>query len=274
MEYKIIASDLDGTLLNDKKEVSPENLSAIARMAELGVYFVPCSGRTLSEIPENVKSIPSVRYIIHSDGAVIYDKHTGERIERCMTQGVAKPALDILFEYENSMTVRYKGESYVDASVHTAENYTYHRVESFYQDMIFSVCRPMWDFKRFCHGLDGIEMICIQFHSQDALEECFLRLEGLEGISITRLEEQSFEIYSAEAGKGNGILRLAEHLGFDKEETVAMGDSGNDIDMLRKAGLALVMSNGRDIAKAEADAVICSNEEHGARFVLENYIEK
>ena len=91
---------------------------------------------------------------------------------------------------------------------------------------------------------------------------------------ITRLEEQSFEIYSTEAGKGNGILRLAEHLGFDKEATVAMGDSGNDIDMLRKAGLSLVMSNGRDIAKAEADAVICSNEEHGARFVLENYIEK
>ena len=105
MEYRIIASDLDGTLLNDKKEVSPENIAAIARMAELGVYFVPCSGRTLSEIPENVKSIPSVRYIIHSDGAVIHDKVTGERIERCMTQGAVKPALDILFEYENSMTV-------------------------------------------------------------------------------------------------------------------------------------------------------------------------
>ena len=274
MKYKMIASDLDGTLFNNKKEVSPENLGAIDRMAELGVYFVPCSGRTLAEIPENVKGIESVRYIIHSDGAVIHDKATGERIERCMAQSAAKPALDILFEYENSMTVRYKGESYVDASAHTAENYTHHRVDGFYQDMIFAVCRPMWDYKRFCYGLDGIEMICIHFHSPEALEECFARLMKLEGVSVTRLEEQSIEVYAKEAGKGNGILRLAEHLGIDRAETVAMGDSGNDIDMLRKAGLSLVMANGLDIAKAEADAVICSNEEHGVKFVLENYIEK
>ncbi len=274
MEYKIIASDLDGTLLNNVKEVSPENLRAIDKMAELGVYFVPCSGRTLREIPENVKGIESVRYIIHSDGAVIHDKKTGERIERCMSIETARPALDVLFDYENSMTVRYKGESYVDANAHNTENYTYHRVEKFYQDMIFEVCRPMWDYKRFCYGLDGIEMICIHFHSGDDLEECKSRLEKIDGISVTRLEEQSIEIYDNEAGKGNGLQRLAEHLGSPKEATIGVGDSGNDIDMLTKAGLGLVTSNGLDMAKAAADNVICSNEEHIAKFILENYIVK
>ena len=273
MDYKIVASDLDGTLFDDKKNVSPENLSAIDRMKELGVLFVPCSGRTLREIPHNVKDIPSVRYIIHSDGAVVYDKVTGERIEACMSQDVAKPALDILFDYENSMTVRYKGESYVNAAEHNTEYYTRHRVDKFYQDMIYDVCRPMWDYKRFCYGLDGIEMICIHFESPEALEECKTRLEAVDGISVTRLEVQSIEVYDVRAGKGNGLRRLADHIGCTYEQTIAVGDSGNDIDMLRKAGLSLVMSNGRDIAKAEADAIICSNEEHGAKYILENYIE-
>ena len=274
MNYKIVASDLDGTLFDNKKNVSPENLAAIDKMAELGVCFVPSSGRTLREIPENVKGIPSVRYILHSDGAVIYDKKTGERLEACMSQDVVRPALDILFDYENSMTVRYKGESYVNAAQHNTEYYTYHRLDKFYQDMIYNVCRPMWDYKRFCYGLDGIEMICIHFHSPEALEECKERLERVDGISVTRLEIQSIEIYDKMAGKGNGLRRLADHLGCKYEETIGVGDSGNDLDMLRKAGLSLVMSNGLDIAKAEADEIVCSNEEHVAKYILENYIEK
>ncbi len=273
MEYRIIASDLDGTLLNNEKEVSPENLEAIDRMTELGAYFVPCSGRTLAEIYENVKGIPSIRYIIFSDGAVIYDKKTGERIERCMSREKAKPALDVIFDHSNSLTVRYKGESYVDATAHNEKDYTYHRVAPPYQKMIFEVCRPMWDYKRFCYALDGIEMICIHFHSDEELEKCKARLEMIEGISVTRLEVQSIEVYDAEAGKGNGLLRLAEHLGYSKEATIGVGDSGNDIDMLRKAGLSLVASNGLDIAKAEADTIICSNEEHIAKYILENYID-
>ena len=209
-KYKIIASDLDGTLLNNEKEVSQENLEAIARLDELGVLFVPSSGRTLAEFPENVKNIPSVRYILHSDGAVIYDKATGERIESCMKKEVSAKALDILFEYESSITVRYNGESYFDADTHNRDFYFYHRVDEFYQKMMFTCCKPTRDFKRFCYSLCGIEMICIHFHSQTDLENCKKRLETVSGISVTRLEEQSIEVYDINAGKGNGLLRLAE----------------------------------------------------------------
>jgi hypothetical protein len=106
------------------------------------------------------------------------------------------------------MTVRYKGESYVDAAAHNAKFYTYHRVEKFYQDMIFKVCKPMWDYKRFCYGLDGIEMICIHFHSPKALEECFARLKKLDCIAITRLEEQSFEVYAPRRARATEFYAL------------------------------------------------------------------
>ena len=272
MDYKIIASDLDGTLLNTKKEISHENIAAITELARLGVSFVPCSGRTLSEIPCIVRDIPAVRYIIHSDGAVIYDKATGERIERCMKKELSAKALDILFEYENSITVRHNGESYFDANAHSVENYNYHRVNPLYQKMMCETGIPASDFKRFCYELSGIEMICIHFHSDEDLNECKQRLSQIDGLSVTRLAEESIEVYDVNAGKGNGLLRLAEHLGVDKHQTICVGDSGNDLDMLKKSGLALVMSNGLDIAKKEADAIICSNDEHAAEYILRNYI--
>ena len=272
MEYKVIASDLDGTLLNNKKEVSAENLHAIEEMSRLGVYFVPCSGRTLGEIPSNVKDIPSVRYIIHSDGAVIHDKKTGARIESCMSKENAAKALDILFEYEVSMTVRYNGNSYVDSEHHTEENYIYHRVDEGYRGIIFNLDIPVENFKRFCYELDGIEMICIHFHSQNELMECWDRLKKIKEISVTQLEEPSIEIYDAKAGKGNALLRLAEHLGVNENATIGVGDSGNDLDMIKKAGLGLAMSNSLDITKKAADEMICSNEEHCAKYILEHYV--
>ena len=75
-KYKLIASDLDGTLLTPQKTVSQENEAAIRELCELGVHFVPCSGRAYEQMPSFIRSNPYVRYYIYSDGAGIYDKKT------------------------------------------------------------------------------------------------------------------------------------------------------------------------------------------------------
>jgi len=79
MPYRLIAADLDGTLLNDSGEISDENLRAAEWLAGRGVWFVPATGRTLAEIPARVKNSPAVRRILHSNGAVLLDKESGER---------------------------------------------------------------------------------------------------------------------------------------------------------------------------------------------------
>ena len=76
--YKLVACDLDGTLLREDHTVSPENLLAIAEMDRLGVQFVPTTGRALAEMPCELLSSPHIRYYITSDGAAIFDKNTGE----------------------------------------------------------------------------------------------------------------------------------------------------------------------------------------------------
>ena len=68
MSYKILCSDLDGTLLNSDSEISAENLAAIQAVAEKGVFFVPSTGRTFAELPQQLREHPSIRYIIYSNG--------------------------------------------------------------------------------------------------------------------------------------------------------------------------------------------------------------
>ena len=81
MNYKIIASDLDGTLLYDVVSVSEENYKAIAEYNKMGGQLVPASGRCFYEMPKALIDCPDVRYYISSNGAVITDTKTGERDE-------------------------------------------------------------------------------------------------------------------------------------------------------------------------------------------------
>lgn len=271
--YTIVASDLDETLLNDDHEISSENCEAIKEMTRLSVHFVPATGRTLSEIPSLVKDLPEVRYIIHSDGAAVYDKLTGNRIECCMTKETAKKALDIIFDYEISITARLNGICYIDANCNDAENYGYFRVPAEYQEMIFKCATPIDPFKEFCYNTDSFEMFCVHFHSHEELIDCKSRLEAISEIGVARMSYPTLEIFDKNAGKGRALLRLAEHLGIDRAATIGVGDSGNDLNLIELAGLSLATEGACAELKEAADLTICSYKQHTAKYILENFIK-
>ncbi len=270
--YSILASDLDGTLLDSKKEISPENQGAIGRMTARGIYFVPSSGRTLSELPEEIRNHPGVRYIIHSDGAVVYDKETGERIELCMSREKSHRLLDILFAYDVDLSVRSGGLSYVDGERNTREFHLAHRMDQAYIDMIDRYDLAVADFQNFCRSLEQIEMICVFFLSDRDLAECRERVAATGDYQIASSDSDNLEFFDCSAGKGNALLRLAEHLGVNRSATIAVGDSLNDYDMLAKAGLSLAMGNACDGLKAIADDIICHHDEHGMADIERRYL--
>lgn len=272
-EYKIIASDLDGTLLNSKMEVSPENLNAIYKMTEMGIHFVPSSGRTLTEIPDEIVQIPGVRYIIHSDGAVIYDRLTGKRSTACMNKEKSGKLLDLLNEYRTLLTVRYEGVSYVDALKHQWDIYEQYRLTDNYKRCIFDKNRAVEHFRSFCRGMDEIEMICAFFKDDNELNECRRRILATGEYKVASSEACNLEIFDVSAGKGNGLVRLSELLGVPCEETIGVGDSTNDKDNLEKSGLALAMENADDELKQIAHRVICNNNQHAMKYILENIIK-
>lgn len=273
MNYKIISSDLDGTLLNNEMKVSEENRLAIREYVDMGGVFVPNSGRSIDEISDEVKNLPGVRYLIGSDGSDIYDKETGEHIGHGlpMTREEAAIVFDLLDDYETLRAVHYQGASYLDADRFDRESMAYCNVDEYFAAHFEATARTVGNYEAFCRGMEEVEMVCAFFHSIEELDECRRRAREA-GFQVAETAEFNIEIFSPRAGKGNALLRLAQHLGVAREETIAIGDSTNDSSMLKAAGLGLAMENACDELKAIADAVVCRNTEHVVPYLLKHYI--
>jgi Cof subfamily protein (haloacid dehalogenase superfamily) len=273
-KYRVVVSDLDGTLLNEKKEISEENLLAIREMTERGVHFVASSGRSLDEMPTEIIENPYIRYISCSDGAVIYDKTTGEAIvKNYMPIDVVRECVKILRDYEILPMTHGGGKLYIDRDGYSHENYVYHNVTPAFEKVNGLLGIRVDDCLSELESSDEAELFCAFFRSSEELSECVERLLALGDVKIAASEKYNIEIYHKSAGKGRALYPLAEFLGCDISEIIAVGDSKNDVEMVEEAGLGLAMSNSMEELKAIADEVICSNEEHAAKYILENYIK-
>lgn len=268
--YKIIASDLDETLLNNKSEISPENIEAIKELNRRGVFFVPCTGRSFSELPESVAGIPEIRYVISSTGAAIDDRKTGERILECIGNKKIKNILDVLFTYDMHLSYRKDGKIYVDARQTKEQDFEYYDICKPHINVVKNYAVYLDNFKEECYKSDNIEAMAVFFHDEKDLSECSKKIEAIGGLSIVSPWD-NLEIMSSGAGKGKALIALAKRLGVGEDETISIGDSDNDISMLESAALGLVVSNGKDSVKKIADKVICSNEEHAVKYVLEHF---
>ena len=117
-------------------------------------------------------------------------------------------------------------------------------------------------------------MFCVFFENYADLLECKAFFEGQPDLLVAQSNKYNLEIISKNAGKGNALMVLADLLGIDRAVTIAVGDSTNDMTMVRQAGLGLAMENAVDELKAAADQVICDNEHHSAKYILEHFILK
>lgn len=271
MNYQIIASDLDGTLLNSAGLISPENLTAIHDLTTLGAHFVPASGRGYSEMPEQIHSCPDIRYIIHSNGASILDRKTGERILCCLTQAESMEILDILDDYDVHITLRQGGECYIDAAQQGTEKYAYYNVGKAHAHITYDHGIQKADFHSFSRTLDNVELYAIHFHDPAQRITCRDRLRATGRFLVAEANPHNLEISALGASKGSALLRLADRLGIARSATIGMGDSDNDTAMIQAAGLGLVMENAADSLKQIAGSIICNNDEHAVQYVLQHY---
>ena len=270
--YRLIASDLDGTFLNSEMKVTPENNAAIAALLERGILFVPASGRSFYEMDTALQENPLMRYYINSDGAVDFDKKTGERDTACMDRALCNRIFDILQEYIGFIVLHYDGNAYYDPDKMNPEGLALHRITPYYGALVAQQDLAAEHFTAFCRSREEVEQIFVFFHSDEEMAECRGRLEAIPEIQVVSSEPGTFEIVSAQAGKGNGLKRLAKKLGVPIEQTIAVGDSCNDLSMLQAAGLSLAVSNGWEQVKEQADRVICSNDEHIVAYIAEHIL--
>jgi len=269
--YTIIASDLDGTLLREDMTLSKENAAAMTALGNKGVFFVPASGRTLCEMPAEVKDHPHVRYVIYSNGAAIWDKQTDTHTHLCMSRRISNAVLDILKAYDCHILVRQGGKSYVDARFCDQNAFAHFQLSSAHCEVIRRYATKKDAFIPFAYTLDTVECYALFFSDDEEMARCKEKLSACEGLTVVPSWAHCLELFSAEAGKGAALRKLAEMTDTPMKDTVAVGDSGNDTSMIVDAGLGLATANACDSLKAVADATICSNRDHIVKYVLENY---
>ena len=267
MTCRLIAFDLDGTLLDNDKQIPEENLRALCAAAERGVLLVPATGRILRGIPPALRELPFLRYFILSNGALVYDVQE----ERALYRGDVPLALTLrVMDYLDTQPVLYdcyqNDVGWMSRSMfeQTPEFFVN---EPFMLDMIERLRIRVPDLKETLreHG-EPVQKISVFFRPEDRerrlwhlahFSELFPELIASTSIS------NNMELNSARAGKGNGLLALCAALGIAPEDCMCFGDESNDLPMLRAAGRGVAMGNASGELKAAADAVCESNLDCG-----------
>lgn len=269
---RLIALDLDGTLLNEEKHLTEANRKALEECIARGVYIVPTTGRTLEGIPGEVKTIPGVRYAITVNGGRIMDQEENRAIDsRLLTPEQALQVIDIVREYP----VMY--DAYINGRGVCEKRFLNHLEEYGIVGAGKAFIRSIRDAypsirNHVAESGEQVEKLNIFFKDLSCREEVRERVMALGFTIVSSSMYNNLEVNVQGATKGEGILRLASILGIPGEETMAFGDGENDISMIEKAGMGVAMGNAGDFLKEKADYVTLSNEESGVAYAINRFV--
>ena len=272
MNIRLIAIDLDGTLLDSKKHLSDANLQALSLCIRKGIWIVPCTGRTVSGIPSEVKSIPGIRYAITTNGAVVEDLEENEVIDsRMLSWELALELLQMVDPY------RVMYDPYIDRRGITELRFIEHLPEYNLSHELQEMVRQTRDIypniiEFVKNKRKPVEKINLFFPDMEERARLRAELEKRNDILVTSSLTNNLEINAPGATKGDAILRLASHLGIGREQTMAIGDGENDFSMIRNAGIGVAMGNGREELLAAADYITDTNDESGVAAAINRLV--
>lgn len=270
---RLIASDLDGTLLNDDKVFTERTKQAISKAIDQGVIFVPATGRPLFGIPKDVLEFPGVRYVITANGARIIDA----KENKCLQEN--------LLSYEKGLAVFdavkdfdcYK-EAYFDGKGYGTKRYL-PNLEKYVE--LPAMREYILNSRE--HVDDVVEFFREKKSATDKVQAFFRTLEErqeavdkiiatVEGVYVTGALESNIEVGAEGVDKEKGLICLSEITGIPLEEMMVFGDGRNDTTMIRDAGVGVAMENACEEAKAVADIIAGNNNEDGVARIIETYI--
>lgn len=283
---RLVALDLDGTLLSRNNEVTPATREAIARAVAHGVAVVPATGRPLASLPPVVAKLPGIRYAITSNGAAVWDlgddpmgavysrysnaaqRHTSEPaclLHRLMPTETAREVFALFQQYDGELSVFCNGLAIKtpEGIAKLASRTTHFLSSEARQDLTdgrFTVIPGIESWmSRHAHE---IEKLCMFFDSIEKTAAALPGFQAIPGVEVVQGSPDNIEVTAAGVDKGSALLALADLLGIPHENTLAVGDSENDRAMLEKAGIAAVMANGMPQIKALGDLVSEADCDH------------
>ncbi len=276
MVIKLIGIDLDGTLFNRVKEISDENISAIKSATKNGVCVIPVTGRSLTNIPEAFTELDGVEYAVTTNGASAFRLSDSKCIyKRWMKAEKAVDIFNILDSYANAACCFISGESFMDESKRSVlDNMGWDAATAKYFAQYMKFVPDIKSFVK--QNTDYVEKVTINLPYKNGVKAGAGPLKKqiceLGGVTVVSGSPFNLEVTRDGVTKGAGLIWLADMLGIDMHSVMAIGDSGNDLDMLRNAGLAVAMENAEECVRREADFITLSNDENGVAYAIRKFV--
>ncbi|MDR0854623.1 MAG: Cof-type HAD-IIB family hydrolase [Clostridiales Family XIII bacterium] len=274
MTIKLIASDLDGTLLAPGMVLSKENRTQIERCLSQGIVFVPATGRSRTSVPAEIRAITGIKYLITSNGAAIVDNVTDEIIlSRFLSEEAVRSIWELISDTSIMKEVFWKGTAYIAWEAY--DNPLRFGVPERSLAYVRTTRRPVSDIAEFTEAhIHELENINFNFPSEEVQAKIRRALVGNEEkFSITSSLAHNFEIGPKDSDKGAAVRYLTEKFGFCRDEVMCIGDNENDASMVSYGGVGVAMENGAAETKAVADYVAPPNYEDGVAVAIKKYIK-
>jgi Cof subfamily protein (haloacid dehalogenase superfamily) len=265
MTPRLLVSDVDGTLVDRNKRLTPGTVDAVARLHAAGVGFTIISARPRSGIMPLADELELDEPIGAFNGGIVF-RRSGEVLEHhCIDPAAARAIWAMVGDAPVDRWVFANDRWYAstDQGLHVDPE----RVSSAQDPVIVD------DFDAL---LDRADKITFVSDDPAMLGDLTKRLADAWGERATIAQSQTYylDITAIAANKGAGIAALATSFGVPLEQTAAIGDQANDLPMLARAGLAIAMGNAPDAVKAHAHQVSKANDEDGVAWAIDHFIIK
>ena len=267
MAVKLIAADMDGTLLTSDQRITRRTEDAIKKAIDNGIEFILGTGRSNSECAMFYHQLP-LRYSIFANGAYVRDlKNKTDIITQNISVDEAKIIYDIYAKYDSIIFIQ--GDHWVYTSYDFLEKCRRFPEYTVGFAPVNLPYRFVDDLKVFLDERNGdIEKFHVSFFDPEDGKKAYDELIKLP-FKVVWCGKYCVEVTHPGADKGRALGLLAERLGIKQEEVMAIGDSENDASMLEYAGISVVVDNAPDKLKAKADIVVPSHDEDGVVVAIE-----
>ncbi|WP_139902555.1 Cof-type HAD-IIB family hydrolase [Clostridium thermarum] len=263
MKYKLIAADMDGTLLNSDGKITDKTRVAIGKAVEKGVIFSICTGRPIQGA-ESFNSLLNLDspFITYNGAMIVMGKSKKILFQQNLTAEAARNILSIGKEFETTIVAWSMNKLYcykLSEEIHDYKQITKvepRLIEDEEELIKNGITKILW--------IDSPEKLT---YYQEVLKD---RLG--DSVNYCTSRPMFLEFFHNKVSKAVAMEKLGEHFNIKREEMIAIGDGFNDLPMIEYAGLGVAMGNAPADIKARADYVTLSNDKDGIAHVLEKFV--
>ena len=278
MPLDLIAFDLDGTTLNSLRKISKKNYSALSKACQMGIKLVPCTGRSLYELPTELNQFvddfgfSAFPCVITDNGGQVYDFPKKKLL---YTKKIPKEtALALIVEGRKRLALTYGSFGIQGATDDKGFAWESEEAKPYIRKYREKWDLPIADLMELIEWNDGVIKLSMNFLHVADCDSCFNELSQWTSLALSSAAYKNIEIMTKGISKGEALKYVSQYCGIPMERIMTIGDNLNDMEMIQQAGFGVAMGNAIPELKEKADWITSANDDDGLALAIEKMLKE